>query len=243
MRNTKKTIFLPLCLCALLTACTSTPSNPRDPLEPLNRVTYKFNDKADRWVLKPVATAYRDYAPQPIQTGIRNFFNNIEDVFSAINFGLQGEGKPALYNFGRFALNTTVGLFGFLDVTTGHERAYGQTGFGLTYARWGWKNSSYLVIPFYGPSTIRDGTGFLTTVVLTDNTYSNEKVTYALLLARAVNTRAKYLGLETTINSAALDPYIYTRDAWLQMRAKQAGDTTGLPAEEDINIDDLVKSN
>ena len=226
----------------ILIGCTSTPSNPRDPLEPLNRGIYKFNDKADRWVMKPVAQTYHDYTPGFIRTGVRNFFNNLDDASSAVNYGLQGKAKPSLYNLSRFLLNTTVGVFGLFDVMSGHERSYQQTTFGDTFATWGWKNSSYFVMPLMGPSTLRDGTGTISGMAFQNdvlyNHPNNDDGTVSTVVS-GVNTREKLLGVEDIVKNAALDPYAYVRDAWLQMRAKQAGDD--LPhAEEDINIDDLM---
>lgn len=231
--------------CFLACSCTSNPSHPRDPLEPMNRVIYKFNDKADRYVLKPVATGYHDYTPSPMQRGINNFFNNLVDANSSLNFALQGEGKASLYNLARFMLNTTVGLLGFIDVSNGEERLYGQTGFGDTFASWGWKNSAYFVFPLAGPSTLRDGLGKVSDVAFRENTlYSNPHGDAELIsnVIDGINTRAKLLGVEDTIEGAALDPYSYTRDAWLQMRAKKTGDEIPKQSEEEeLDIDDLVE--
>jgi len=212
---------------AILTACTSTPSNPRDPLEPMNRSVYKFNDKADRWVMKPVAQGYHNYTPAFLRTGVNNFFNNLADASSSVNYGLQGEAKPSLYRLSRFLLNSTVGLLGLLDVTAGHEKNYPQTGFGDTYAKWGWKNSRYLVIPLMGPSTLRDGTGIASGAVFQNHafyTHVSDNSANAAVLISGVSAREQLLGVEDIITNASLDPYAYTRDAWLQIRAKKAGD-------------------
>lgn len=234
-------IFL-LCM-LLLCGCTSTPSNPRDPLEPLNRGIYKFNDKADRWVMKPVAQSYHDYTPSFVRTGVSNFFSNLNDANSVVNYALQGEAEPSLYNLARFLLNSTVGVLGLFDVSSKHERIYQQTGFGDTFAVWGWKNSSYFVVPLAGPSTLRDGTGLAADITFRENTpYSNPHGDAKLLSStvNAISTRDKLLGVEDIISDAALDPYSYTRDAWLQMRAKQTGDEIPKSEEDDFDIDDLV---
>jgi phospholipid-binding lipoprotein MlaA len=237
--------FLPafFVFCALLICgCTATPSNPRDPLEPLNRGIYKFNDKADRWVMKPVAQSYHDYMPSLVRTGVSNFFNNLNDANSIVNYALQGQVEPSLYNLARFLLNSTVGVAGLFDVSSGQERIYQQTSFGDTFAVWGWKNSSYFVIPLAGPSTLRDGTGLLADITFRDNTlYSNptENIRRISTVINAVSTRDKLLGVESIISDAALDPYSYTRDAWLQVRAKRAGDDVP-KSEEDFDIDDLM---
>jgi len=231
-------------LCLQLTGCTNRPSHPGDPLEPINRITYQFNDKADRWVMKPVAQGYRDYTPDVIRSSISNFFGNLNDANSALNFALQGQGKASLYNLSRFLLNSTVGILGLVDITAGEERTYDQTGFGDTLAVYGWKNSAYFVYPLAGPSTIRDATG------ITANSLFREDVLYgnahndAELLSTiigGVQTREKLLGLEDTIEGAALDPYSYVRDGWLQIRARQLGhEPPSSGDDEDFNIDDLV---
>jgi len=227
---------------AALISCTSTPSNPRDPLEPLNRGIYKFNDKADRWVMKPVAQTYHDYTPKFLRSGVRNFFNNLSDASSSVNYALQGEAKPSLYNLSRFLLNTTVGMFGLFDVMSGHERSYQQTDFGDTFAAWGWRNSSYFVMPLAGPSTLRDGSGTIASISFQSNVLYNhpsDETSTSSTIISGINAREKLLGVEDIISNAALDPYAYTRDAWLQIRGKQAGDDIQ-KHEEDINIDDLM---
>lgn len=245
--NSRKVVLgaLLAILCLQLTACTNNPGNPRDPLEPLNRITYQFNDKADAWVLKPVAEGYHNYTPDFFRAGITNFFSNLNDANSALNFALQAEGKASLYNLSRFLLNSTVGILGIADITSDQERRYGQTGFGDTFSVWGWKNSAYLVLPLAGPSTVRDGTGVLGNISFRENTLYSNPHGDAKLLSGAVdgiNTREKLLGLEDTIEGAALDPYSYIRDGWLQMRAKQTGEE--LPSngeDDDFDIDDLVE--
>ena len=225
-------------------ACTHQPSNPRDPLEPMNRQIYQFNDKADRYVMKPVATSYHNVAPQPVRTGVNNFFSNLGDASSAVNYTLQGRAAPAFYNASRFVLNSTVGLLGFLDVTGEEQRRYKRSGFGDTFARWGWKNSNYLVMPLMGPSTVRDGSGTVAGMAFQNDVIYGHPDPLAKNVssaASAISTRERLLGLEDTLEGAALDPYAYIRDGWLQIRAKQVGDTLPQTKEEDINIDDLVK--
>ena len=240
-----KIIFLFLStLLSLLTGCSSISIKNRDPLEPMNRVIYKFNDKADYYVMQPVAQGYHDYTPGFVRSRVKNFFSNLDDAGSAVNYSLQGSPRPALYCLSRFVLNSTVGVFGLFDLTNDNEPRYRQTDFGETFATWGWKNSSYLVIPLKGPSTLRDGSGSLAGYVLQqDVLFNNPKpaVSNSTSAISAINTREQLLGVEDTINGAALDPYIYTRDAWLQIRAKRTGDD--IPHEnhyEDINIDDLM---
>ncbi len=232
-------------LAVCLSGCTSTPSNPRDPLEPVNRVVYRFNDKADVWVLKPVAETYHDVAPVFVRTGITRFFSNLGDASSAVNYGLQARPEPAVYSMARFILNSTAGVLGFMDMTgeNGHRR-FEQTGFGDTLARWGWKNSNYLVLPLLGPSTVRDGAGTVAGMAFQKNVLYGQPHEDAVTLSNVVSGvshRERLLGLDETINEAALDPYAYTRDVWLQSRAHKTGDTVVSPAEEELDLDDLMK--
>lgn len=235
-------LLLPALL--LLSGCAGWWEHPRDPLEPMNRAIYRFNEEADRYVMKPVAETYRDVTPDPVRMSIRRFFNNLGDASSAVNYTLQARPEPAFYSFARFTLNSTAGVLGFFDVTGEDERRFAQTGFGDTFARWGWKNSSYFVIPLLGPSTLRDGTGLVAGSAFQNNVLYGSPHDDALMLsgvAGAVSTRERLLGLEETVKGAALDPYAYTRDGWLQMRARTTGDDPPQSADEDIDIDDLVE--
>ena len=237
--------LLSVSLLFVLSGCATTDQHPRDPLEPVNRVVYRFNEKADVWVLKPVAETYHDYTPQPVRSGISNFFSNLGDASSAVNYSLQWQGEPAVYSMARFILNSTVGILGFMDMTgeNGHRR-FPQTGFGDTFARWGWKNSSYLVLPLLGPSTVRDGTGTVAGMAFQENVLYGQPHEDAMTLSNVVSGishREKLLGIDETINEAALDPYSYTRDVWLQSRARTTGDTLISPAEEKLDIDELMK--
>ncbi len=238
----RRLLLLPALL--LLSGCAGWWEHPRDPLEPMNRAIYRFNEEADRYVMKPVAETYRDVTPDPVRISIRRFFNNLGDASSAVNYTLQARPEPAFYSFARFTLNSTAGVLGFFDVTGEDERRFAQTGFGDTFARWGWKNSSYFVIPLLGPSTLRDGTGLVAGSAFQNNVLYGSPHDDALMLsgvAGAVSTRERLLGLEETVKGAALDPYAYTRDGWLQMRARTTGDDPPQSADEDIDIDDLVE--
>jgi phospholipid-binding lipoprotein MlaA len=228
----------------LISGCAGAGGNPRDPLEPMNRAIYKFNDKADQYVMKPVAEGYRFVTPQPVRNSVSNFFNNLGDASSTLNYSLQGKPEPAFYSFARLTLNSTVGVLGLFDVTGESERRFAATGFGDTFARWGWKNSSYLVLPLLGPSTMRDGTGYAAGALFQNNVIYGNPHDDALLLSSSVNaisTREHLLGLEDTVKSAALDPYSYVRDGWLQIRAKTTGDDPVQHAEDDVDIDDLME--
>jgi phospholipid-binding lipoprotein MlaA len=161
-----------------------------------------------------------------------------------VNYALQAEPEPAFYSFSRFALNSTAGVLGFFDVTGEKQRRFPATSFGDTFAVWGWRDSSYLVLPLMGPSTLRDGTGAVAGSMFRNNVIYNHPHDDAVLLSNSVNalsTRERLLGLEDAIQGAALDPYVYTRDGWLQIRAKTTGDTPVQSKEEDLDIDDLME--
>ena len=237
-------LFYLLLLSVVISGCAGAGGNPRDPLEPMNRAVFQFNDKADRYVMKPVAEGYRDVTPQVFRNSVRSFFSNLGDASSMINYSLQGKPEPAFYNFARFTLNSTVGVLGFFDVTGETERRFPGASFGDTFAVWGWKNSSYLVLPLLGPSTMRDGTGVVSDVAFQRFVVYGDPHEDALLLSdvvESISTREKLLGLEDAVNSAALDPYSYVRDGWLQIRSKTTGDAPLQSSEDDMDIDDLMQ--
>jgi phospholipid-binding lipoprotein MlaA len=228
----------------LLSGCAGSGGNSRDPLEPMNRAVFQFNDKADHYVMQPVAKGYRAVTPQPVRNSVRNFFSNLGDASSTVNYSLQGKPEPALYSFSRFTLNSTAGVLGFFDVTGEKQRRFPATSFGDTFARWGWKNSSYLVLPLLGPSTVRDGTGVVAGAVFQNQVvYGNPHDDASLLsgVTGAVSVRERLLGLEDAVKDAALDPYSYVRDGWLQIRAEKTGDDQAQSSEDEIDIDDLVQ--
>jgi phospholipid-binding lipoprotein MlaA len=224
----------------LLAGCAGPQGNPADPLEPMNRVIYRFNDAADRAVVKPVAQGYKAVVPQPARTAVGNFFDNLRDVVSLVNHTLQAKPDRAVNDLMRVALNSTFGLFGLIDIADPAGLKNYKTGFGDTLAVWGWKNSSYLVLPIFGPSTVRDGIGTaVNTMTPPPRTlYANDDQIYLATGLNLTDRRAALLGLETAVQEAALDPYIYTRDAYLQYRARQLGQPT--VDTQDVNIDELV---
>lgn len=229
----------------LLAGCASThPSSLQDPYESFNRSMYAFNDKADRWVIKPAAEGYRAITPAPFRTAVSNFFDNFKDVYSAANNLLQAEPEKAVNDIMRVALNSTFGLFGLIDIATPAGLKNNKTSLGDTFAHWGWKNSNYLVLPFFGPSTVRDGLGLGVSLGINGPehlVYHNSNEAIAFYGVYGVNTRARYLDFDDSLATAAIDPYTYLRDGFLQLRAKQLG----LPnptQSDDVNIDELVNA-
>lgn len=234
-----------LLLTAALAGCASDPHAPLDPLEPMNRAVYRFNDTADRVVVKPVAEGYRTVTPRPLRIAVGNFFDNIRDAYSAINNTLRADPQKASNDVMRVAINSTFGLFGLIDIATPAGLANNKTTLGDTFASWGWKNSRYLVLPLLGPSTIRDGLGTAATLAANPEpgvVYQTHTQLTAASVLNAVNTRARLLGLEQTVDEAAIDPYSYVRDAYLQLRAKQVGAALPKPPsdDEELDIDQLM---
>lgn len=143
-----------------LTGCATGPNaNPKDPLEPMNRSISRFNDSLDENVLKPVATGYRDVTPELVQKGVRNVFNNLADIWSTVNSGLQLKGRDTAESFMRVVVNTVFGVYGIFDVATEIKLQRHTEDFGQTLGYWGVPSGPYLVLPVLGPSTLRDGVG------------------------------------------------------------------------------------
>jgi phospholipid-binding lipoprotein MlaA len=213
----------------LLGACATLPEgrppDPTDPFERYNRAIFSFNDTLDRFVLKPVARAYKFVTPDLVQRGVANFFNNISDVPTAVNDVLQGKPKQAATHVGRFALNSTVGILGLFDVATtvGLERE--REDFGQTLGRWGLQSGPYVVLPFFGPSSVRDTFGLAADIGLDPLVYVHDDG-WRLGLAglRVVEQRASLLQFENTYKSIELDPYLFTRDAYLMHRRSSVYD-------------------
>ncbi len=223
----------------LLTGCASGPTaDRRDPLEPLNRGVYRFNDAVDRAVIKPVATAYRDVLPSPVRTGVNNFFNNLQDAWSAVNNALQLKGEAAGNSAVRFGVNTVFGLGGLLDIATEMRIERHTKDFGHTLGYWGVPPGPYIVMPLLGPSTLRDTAAKSVDVAgnllsgLDDNGARNSAT-----ILKLVDTRAQLLRATAMLDQIALDPYTFTRDAHLQRRRASIYD--GYPPDEEEVMPDL----
>jgi phospholipid-binding lipoprotein MlaA len=216
----------------LLSACATGPNaNPRDPLEPFNRGVYGLNDAVDRAVIKPVATAYRDVLPSPVRTGVSNFFNNLQDAWSFVNNVLQLKGEGAGNSFFRVGVNTVFGLGGLLDIATEMRIERHTEDFGQTLGYWGIGAGPYVVLPILGPSTLRDTVAL--PVDLQGNPVSQVSDVPArnsALVLNLVDKRAQLLDASRMLDEVALDPYTFTRDAFLQRRRSQVYD--GNPPDE-----------
>lgn len=218
---------------ALLQGCASVPNpDPRDPMESWNRGVYGFNDALDRAVVKPVATVYRGVLPQWMRSGVGNFFNNLEDVWSIVNNALQLRGRDTGDSIGRVMVNSTVGVVGLIDVASELNIERHTADFGLTLGRWGVGAGPYVVLPLLGPSTMRsvvalpvDWKGNLV------NQVADEATRYGLVALDLVDTRAKYLQAGSVVEEAALDQYSFIRDSYLQRQRNRVFD--GNPPDED----------
>jgi phospholipid-binding lipoprotein MlaA len=205
--------------------------DPRDPFEGWNRGVYKFNDKFDDYLARPVAETYEDWVPREVRNRVRNFFSNLADPFIGVNNLLQGKATEAFDDWTRFILNTTVGLVGIHDVATDFGLEKHNEDFGQTFGRWGAGTGPYLVLPIFGSSNLRDGVG-LAADMYTDPMGEIRPIDArnAAIATRAVQTRADLLGASRVLGEAALDRYVFQRDAYLQRRRSLVYD--GRPPRE-----------
>ena len=209
----------------LLGGCATT-NNPRDPFEKFNRAMFTFNDAVDRNALKPVATAYKEVTPSFVQTGVNNFFGNLSDLWSSLNNFAQFKGQDGMNDFTRFAVNSTLGLAGVLDIATPAGLRKHNEDLGQTLGYWGIPSGPYLMLPILGPSTIRD------TVALPGDWWGdawthvdNIPLRNSGIVLRAVDQRASVLDASNLLEDAALDRYEFIRDGYLQRRASKVLDT------------------
>lgn len=193
--------------------------DPRDPFEGFNRGVYRVNDKLDEYVARPVATGYRKAVPGEIRDRVRNFFGNIGDVFIGVNNFLQGKFADGFNDWVRVAFNTSFGILGIHDVASdmGYEKH--DEDFGQTFGSWGFGTGPYLVLPLLGSSDVRDGIGS-GVGIYTDplGEVRGYHTQYALWSLRLVQTRADLLDASRILEEAALDKYVFQRDAYLQRR-------------------------
>lgn len=187
-----------------------------DPWEKYNRAIFRFNDRADRYVLRPVAKGYVAITPRFVRTGITNFFGNLRSPVVILNDALQGKVKQAGSDTVRFVVNTTVGLAGFIDVAVHLKLPLHDEDFGQTLGKWGMHTGRYLMLPFWGPSTIRDGVGLVVDTFTNPRHYLIEnEVDWELLGLDVVNSRASLLDMDDIVQG---DRYLFIRDLYLQRR-------------------------
>lgn len=211
----------PLLLISVLCGCATTGeyADPRDPLERYNRSMHAFNEKVDDVLVKPLARGYKKVTPAPVDKGITNFFNNLADVGSTINNLLQFKLQRAANDVGRLMVNTTLGIGGLFDVASNmNMQKYGED-FGQTLGVWGSGPGPYIVLPLLGPSSGRDFFGRVVDYFTNPVTYvKSDEWRYGLTALDVLDTRADLLGASRVLEEAALDPYEFIKDSFLQKR-------------------------
>lgn len=202
----------------LLTGCAGA-RNPNDPLEPLNRGIYRFNDVLDRAVLKPAAKGYVAVMPTPGKVMVSNFFSNLDDIMVTVNDLLQFKLVQGYSDGMRFMVNSTIGVFGLIDVASAGGLKKHDEDLGQTLGKWGVGTGAYIVIPIVGPSTVRDGIGFYADLYLDPMYYINDISTRNLAyLAQKITRRADLLDQEKVMDEALIDRYEFIRDIYLLHR-------------------------
>ena len=253
-----KIVLLNICLLfalSVLQGCATVegPGDPNDPFESYNRSMYKFNDGVDRYVLKPVAKGYDAITPAPVQKGISNFFSNLDDVLVIVNDLLQLKLKQAASDTGRLIINSTLGLFGLIDWASDMGLEKHNEDFGQTLGYWGVPSGPYLILPFLGPGNIRDTSGFAVDSAYFDpipnelhETFpppgrEDEEAIWGMSLLKIVDFRAQLLKAEGIMDEAALDPYVFMREAYLQRRQNLVYDGNPPEPEPVFNEDELFE--
>lgn len=221
---------------ALLAGCAApktTPPDPRDPFEPANRAIYKFNDRVDKAVVRPTARVYQRAVPQFIRQSVSNVFSNIGDVRVGLNNALQGKFTTAYSDFGRVMINSTLGMLGLFDIASEAGIEKHQEDFGQTLGWWGLRHGPFIMLPIFGPSTVRDTAGFAVDYLTDPLTYVEPtRAQNQLTAGKLVNGRAELLDASKVLDTVALDQYQFVRDAYLQRRRGLVYDGKP-PAEKD----------
>ena len=210
-----------------------------DPWESYNRHMHRFNLAVDKYVAHPIATAYVKVTPETVRLGVTNFFDNLRTPVILVNQLLQGHPVKALQTLGRFVMNSTLGFAGLFDPATSAGIPRGDGDFGQTLAVWGWRNSRYFELPFFGPRTLRDTFGLAGDFPLSAlRQIDDDKVRYGLQGLQLINTRARLLSLDE-MRKEAPDEYALTRDAWMQRRNFQIQQSLHRHSQDDALPDYL----
>lgn len=228
-------------IACVLAGCAST-QNPHDPFENFNRRMFKFNDTVDEVAVKPAAIIYRSLTPSFVQTGVGNFFGNLADVPTLVNSVLQGKVEESLTDLMRVAVNTVLGFGGVLDIASEAGLPKHREDFGQTFGKWGAAPGPYVVMPIFGPSTLRDTLAFPLDLKA-DLWMQAEPVSLGVTgsVVRLIDQRAALLDASTLIEEAALDRYEFVRDAYLQRRENHVYDGD-VPAKKKYDPEAAQKS-
>jgi phospholipid-binding lipoprotein MlaA len=206
-----------LAMALMLAGCATT--QDRDPLEPFNRKVFGFNEAVDAVVVKPVATGFAAVTPSGVQTGIANFINNFKDVWSAVNLLLQGRPGAAAQELLRVGVNSTFGLAGFVDVATSMELDRHNEDLGQTLGTWGVPDGAYIVLPFFGPSNVRDAVALPADQYFTPaRSLMEPRDATGMRIIQVISARAQALEASDLLSDVALDKYAFVRDAYIQRR-------------------------
>lgn len=223
----------------LLAACAHHPADdPADPLEPVNRVVFTVNEKADQYVLRPVAKGYATVVPEPVRNGVTNFFDNLNEPRTIVNDVLQGKLRQSFADSGRFLLNLTAGLAGFVDVASEVGLKQHKEDFGQTLGKWGVGEGWYLMLPLFGPSDNRDLVGLVVDQPLKPSFYVPGRFDvyrYSAQFVDVLNIRANLLSSDRLLKEQ-FDRYLFVRTAFLQRRQSLIYD--GNPPLEDYALPD-----
>jgi len=225
---------------ALLVGCASPPErlgDDTDALESYNRAMFRFNDAVDKALFKPVAKVYRRVLPEPVTTSIGNFFSNLNDVVVLVNDLLQFKLHLAAMDSSRIVFNTTFGIAGLFDVASRMELPKHREDFGQTLGYWGFGEGPYLVLPFLGPSTVRDSFGLVGDFFTNPITWATDSdaVAWGLWGLDLINRRSELLRIERALADEQIDPYSFQRGAYLQQRRNLVYD--GNPPKPDFDFD------
>lgn len=228
----KLTPMLSIILVIFFSGCSTTSKN--DPLEPMNRAIFSFNEVVDENVFEPVAKGYKYITPDPVETGVSNFFSNIGEVSTIANDIFQFKFKQAGYDFMRFSINTTFGVFGIFDVASSVGLNKNKEDFGQTLGYWGFSQGPYIVLPFLGPSSLRDAPGTYIDRKMSPIEQLDSDEELALDVLNAIDTRARLLRATKILDTAAKDKYIFIRESYLQKREMMVNDGENI---EEFEID------
>jgi phospholipid-binding lipoprotein MlaA len=224
-RRPLRTLVPVLALLLTITGCATLPQgekpDPRDRFERVNRSIFIFNTKVDHALLRPVARGYVKVTPRAVRTGVSNFMSNLTYTTTIINNLLQGHFRDGLNDTTRLVVNTLFGLGGIFDVATPSGLDRHSADFGQTLGKWGVHSGPYVMLPFLGPSTVRDSFGLLVDEYTTPRAYIiNEYARWSLFTVDLVNHRANLLDEDKFIDRS-YDPYAFIRNVWLQRREYQ----------------------
>jgi len=227
-------------LVTMLSACATTGNrDPADPFEALNRSTFNFNKAMDKGLFNPIGELYDALLPEFVDRGISNFFSNLNDVSVIVNDILQLKIAQAVADFSRLVFNSTIGLLGFFDVSTHLGLPRHNEDFGQTLAKWGFESGPYLVIPLFGPTTLRAASSFgVDGVLLNPAAYvNNTAYRSGLMSLNYIDFKADLLSTGELLGIAAVDEYEFVKSVYLQYRDRLVHDRTGDELSEDEATD------